>query len=444
MLPTVAIVGRPNVGKSTLFNRLIRSRKALTHDTPGVTRDRIYGEVRADPPFSVVDTGGLVLGSKADIEEEVLDQANEALMEAQLVLLVVDSREGLTPLDREVADFLRSGGKPVLLAANKVDGEEQEGGAAEFHALGFELVPVSAAHGYNASTLVTRIEELLEEAGLEAKERDKEGLGLRVAMLGRPNAGKSSIINALLGQKRLIVSEVPGTTRDSVDVTFEAGDKRYTFVDTAGVRRKGRIEEELERFSVLRSLRASKDAQVAVLVVDATQGLTQQDKKLLAFLDREKTPFLVAVNKMDLVSGPEKKEVREDFKQALRITPFAPVLHTSAKKGTGLKNLLPEAERILEQSRTRLSTGPLNRMLQDAQERHQPPMVKGRRARFYYLTQTGTQPPSFVFFVNDPALVKPAYARFLENQIRRNFGLDRVPMRIRFRSSHEKAEARKR
>lgn len=444
MSPTVAIIGRPNTGKSTLFNRLIRTSKALIHDTPGVTRDRIYGEVKGDPPFALVDTGGLVLEGEG-IEAQTLEQAKEAIRDAHLVLFMVDAKEGLTHLDEQIAEYLRKSSRPVLVAVNKIDGPEQEALAAEFHALGFDVESVSAAHGYRVPELTRRLREILEEAGFAAaaREPDREGQGLRIAMLGRPNAGKSSIINALLGKNRLIVSETPGTTRDAVDVTFDKEGKRYTFVDTAGVRRKGRIDDQLERFSVLRSLRSSKGAHAAVLVIDAEDGVTHQDKRLLAFLEREKVPFMTAVNKMDLIAKRDSKTVRADFESELKICPYAPVLFTSTVTKAGLGAILPMAEQIAGECKKKVSTGELNRVLRAIIDRHQPPLVKHRRAKFYYLTQVGVEPPTFIFFVNDPALVKPAYTRYLEKGLRKALGIRYAPVRVLYRSSHEDGKDRR-
>jgi len=444
MLATIALIGRPNVGKSTLFNRMIRSNKAITHDMPGVTRDRIFGLVRPQDggrPFNLVDTGGLVPGGEGDFEREIMEQATEAMREAQVVLLVVDAREGLMPVDEHVARDLRSSGLPTLMVVNKVDGAEQEGLSAEFHALGLDMVSVSASHGYGIPDLMARVESFLEEHGIasEEEEFDEEKQGLRLAMLGRPNAGKSSLINAVLGERRLIVSDKAGTTRDSVDVTFERQGKKYTFVDTAGVRRRTKITEDVEQFSIFKALKASAKAQVAVLVLDGTQVLSHQDKRLINYLDNEKTPFIVVVNKTDLVPDKEKmKLLKEHFAKELAIVKHVPVVYASALTKAGLGGLLPLAEKIVKECSLRVGTGELNRIMQAVIDRHQPPVIKRRRAKFYYLTQADTQPPTFVFFVNDDKLIMASYVRYLESQVRKLVGLTMAPMVIRFKATHTK------
>ena len=434
MLPFVVIAGRPNVGKSTLFNRLIGKNKALTHDRPGVTRDRIYGEVRrGGTPFALVDTGGLILDADEGIEKEILAQAQEAIEAADLVLLVVDGREGINPLDEQLAEMLRQSNKPIHLVVNKVDGLEKEDALVpEFYELGFDLTPVSAAHGHNISGLIEEIRAKLPPIEREQEVQDKAP-GLRLSLLGRPNVGKSSMINALVGENRLIVSPVAGTTRDSVDVTLERDGKLYTFVDTAGVRKKRRIRDSLEQFSVLRALRSSKRAQVVLLVLDALEGVLAQDKKLLSFLDREKTPFIVVVNKIDLIPRSKIAQLKEYFKQELRFCSHAPIVYTSTISKAGLGSLLPLAENLWAECQKRVTTGLLNRLIKEATYRHQPPLIKGKRAKFYYLTQAGVCPPEFVFFVNNKELVKPTYVRYLERQIRKLFGLNMAPIRMYFR-----------
>ncbi len=445
MPTTIAIVGRPNVGKSTLFNRLLRKNAAITHDKPGVTRDRIYGETYIDERHvAFIDTGGIeVLESgEGRIEEGIFEQAREAVEEAHAILLVMDGREGLTPLDERVAAFIRRHNKPVLLAINKVDGEEREPEMlSEFHSLGFEMLGVSGEHGHNRNFLREELGRLIADLPDE-EDIDKAEQGLRLAMLGRPNAGKSSMVNAFIGEKRVIVSPIAGTTRDAVDATVDHNGKRYTFVDTAGVRRKAKVDGSLEQFSVTRALTSSKRAQIVVLVFDATQGVTTQDKKLLDFLVRENTPFLVAVNKIDLIERGKLAEVKQAFKDQMRFCSHAPLVYTSALKGTGLKDILPLAERMWKECQIRVGTGELNRVMRDIIDRHQPPQVKFRRAKFYYLTQPDTNPPRFLFFVNNPKLIKDSYTRYLENQVRKSFGISTAPLIISFRSSHDNKDSK--
>jgi len=467
-LPIVALIGRPNVGKSSLFNRLLGSSKALTHDLPGVTRDRIYGEVRRpkDPlvkPFALVDTGGLEPESAEDIKQAVLSQAREALREAVLVLMVVDGREGLNTLDEQVAALLRSANKSVLLVVNKVDSEAKEALlTAEFHQLGFPVLAVSAAHGFGVNRLMDMIMDSLppgdsssfktkpspmhspEHSGEHSPEHLRAGrdadTGLRLALLGRPNVGKSSLVNALLGFERQIVSDQAGTTRDSVDISWLVGEKTYILVDTAGVRKRTRIQDSLERFSVLKALRSSKKAQVTMLVLDALEGVTFQDKKLFTFLDREKTPLIAVVNKIDLVPKNALNALKQRFKDDLSFASHVPLVFTSTVSRAGLGGLLPLAERIWTQCQTRISTGQLNRIMSEATQRHQPAMVNRRRAKFFYLTQADIAPPTFVFFVNNAALIRQEYSRYLENQLRKRFGLNLAPLQLHFRSSHGKAK----
>lgn len=448
MQPIVALVGRPNVGKSTLFNRLLRKARAITHDMPGVTRDRIYGEcVMGDVKFDLIDTGGMVLESEAtpelskDFEDEIFEQAQEAINEAHAILFVVDGKEGLTPLDQQAAEFVRKSGKPVMMLVNKVDGDEFAAAmTAEFHVLGLELLPVSAAHGYNLHDVRHRVKKFVVELGMDAVEDDDVERGLRLTLLGRPNAGKSSIINAVIGKDRLIVSDVAGTTRDSIDVTFEKGGKRYTFVDTAGVRKRANIQDHLEKISVIRALKNSKRSDVTILTIDITLGVGRQDKRLIEFLAREKVPFIVVVNKADLVPRNQTNQALEAFRRELRIVPHVPIVMTSAHKGVGVGKLLPMAEAMRKECEIRVGTGILNRSLAAVLEKLQPPVVKRRRPKFFYVTQADEEIPTFVFFCNDHTLVKESYARYLENQFRKMLGIKSAPVNVVFRSSHDKKE----
>lgn len=455
-LPRVALLGRPNVGKSTLFNRLIRSNRAITHDMPGVTRDRMEGLARraGEQSFVLIDTGGITLDAHASpaegptgirgFEAEILRQAEEAVAESSVVCLVVDGREGLTPFDEHLSAYLRKAGKPSLLVVNKVDGPEQVASlTADFFALGLPPLPVSAAHGFNVRDLEEEIRVLLPpvpanafEEQTEAEDATRGRPRLRLAMLGKPNAGKSSLVNALTGQSRMIVSDVAGTTRDSVDVSTDIDGVTCTFVDTAGVRRPARVTQAVEKYSVNSSLKSSTKAHVTLLVLDGPEGLTQQDKRLIELLSERMTPFMVLVNKSDLISGMDLKRLEKEFRQALAFCPQVPLLFVSALKGKGLKKILPLALAIREECARRVGTGELNRAFEQILARHQPPLVKGARAKFYYMTQAEIEPPTFVFFVNDEARVLPSYARYIEKSLRQAFGILHAPLRVRFRSTH--------
>jgi len=448
MLPIVALVGRPNVGKSTLFNRLLRKSRSITHDLPGVTRDRIYGEcIMQDVKFDLVDTGGMVLESEAtpelskDFEDEIFEQAREAIEEAHAIIFVVDGKEGITPLDEQAAEYVRRSGKPVIMFVNKVDGGEFAAQAtSEFHSIGLELMPVSAAHGYNLHEVRDRVRKFVVDLGLPEEEDDGIERGLKITLLGRPNAGKSSIINTIIGKDRLIVSDVAGTTRDSIDVTFEKKDKRYTFVDTAGVRKRANIQDHLEKISVIRALKNSRRSDVTILVIDITLGVGRQDKRLIEFLAKEKTPFIIVVNKADLIPRKETNKALEAFREELRVIPYVPIVMTSAQKGVGIGKLLPICETLRKECAIRVGTGILNRAMSSVVEKLQPPVVKRRRAKFYYVTQADEAIPTFVFFCNDHTLIKTSYVRYLENQFRKMLGIKSAPVNIVFRSSHDKKE----
>lgn len=453
----IALIGRPNVGKSTLFNRLIRSRRAITHDRPGITRDRMEGIVRRNEnAFNIIDTGGITLDSARNdelslaagpegirgFEEEILKHAESAMAESCAIALVVDGREGALAFDESLAQYVRRSNKPVLLIVNKVDGPElSDTMCADFYRFGFDLLPVSAEHGFNLNALEEALWDLLpeEDAPDEAEEPEQ---GLKLAMLGRPNAGKSSLVNALVGEERMIVSDVPGTTRDSVDVVLEkaveGGLKKYVFVDTAGVRRKTKITDTVEVFSVNSAIKSSTKAQVTLLVLDASEGLSTQDKRLLDMLLERKTPFMILANKSDLLKGKEGLEKSRDLKAELAFCNHVPVLSVSAKSGKGLSEILPLAETMHAECRVRVPTGQLNRAMQAVLDRKQPPVVKRVRPKFFYLTQAEIEPPTFVFFVSDAERVKEPYARYLEKALRRLFGIKHAPMRVHFRSSHKK------
>lgn len=446
--PRIILVGRPNVGKSTLFNRLIRSNRAITHDRPGITRDRMDGVVRRKdmPVFGIVDTGGITLDAHAMVvegpegirgfEQDILNQTEAALKDATAVAFVVDGRDGLLPLDEHLAAHVRRKGLPTLCVVNKVDGAEHEDERmAEFHALGFPLLAVSAEHGHNMNALVEDLTALLPE---ESSEEPPAPPTLRLAMLGRPNAGKSSLINALSGEDRMIVSDVAGTTRDSVDVRFTKNGKDYTFVDTAGVRRRTKITDNVEKYSVNSAIKSTTKADVTLLTLDAAEGVSQQDKRLMDMLNTRKTPFMILINKCDLAPRNALDQLRKNINELLSFCQHVPVLLVSALSGKDLHKILPLAQKIHEECSVRISTGKLNRAMEEVLTRHQPPVVKRSRAKFFYLTQAESQPPTFVFFVSDSERVPESYVRYLERALRKIFEISHAPMRLHLRSSHKK------
>ncbi len=449
--PRIILVGRPNVGKSTLFNRLIRSNRAITHDRPGITRDRMDGVVRRKdmPVFGIVDTGGITLDAHAMVvegpegirgfEQDILNQTEAALKDATAVAFVVDGRDGLLPLDEHLAAHVRRKGLPTLCVVNKVDGAEHEDEhMAEFHALGFPLLAVSAEHGHNMNALVEDLIALLPE---DSSEEPPAPPTLRLAMLGRPNAGKSSLINALSGEDRMIVSDVAGTTRDSVDVRFTKNGKDYVFVDTAGVRRRTKISDNVEKYSVNSAIKSTTKADVTLLTLDAAEGVSQQDKRLMDMLNTRKTPFMVLINKCDLAPRNALDQLRKNVNELLSFCPHVPVLLVSALKGKDINKILPLAQKIHDECSVRITTGKLNRAMEEVLTRHQPPVVKRVRAKFFYLTQAESEPPTFVFFVSDAERVPESYTRYLERALRKIFEISHAPMRIHLRSSHKKKTA---
>lgn len=428
----VAVVGRPNVGKSTLVNRIVGRGEAIVERVPGVTRDRLYLPASWNGvDFLVVDTGGLDPVADDGLSRAVGEQALQAVREADLVLFVVDSKEGITALDQEVAEVLRREGKPVLMVANKVDNRREEARALEFYSLGMgEPFPVSAMHGRNVGDLL----DLVTEALPPSEPLEEAGEETVVAIVGKPNAGKSTLFNRLIEEERSIVSEVPGTTRDAVDTVVEREGKRYRFIDTAGWRRKARVKESVEFFSLVRVWRAIDRAQVVLLVVDASQGVTDQDQHIAARVQEDGRACVVVLNKWDLLKGTGKSsEVVRDAEEKLHFVSYAPLISVSALTGRGVEHLFPIIDSARESWSSRVKTSSLNSMLREVLEKTPPPSKKGRKLNIYYVTQARTAPPHFVFFVNDPDLVTPAYSRFLEKKIRELFGFMGSPIRLTFR-----------
>ncbi|MBI4321937.1 MAG: ribosome biogenesis GTPase Der [Chloroflexi bacterium] len=438
--PLVAIVGRPNVGKSTLFNRLVGARVAIVEDIPGTTRDRLYADADwAGREFTLVDTGGLELGPGEDISHLVRQQARLAIEEADVIALMVDARDGLTPVDFEIADVLRRAEKPLVVVANKADSQERRIDATQFYRLGVgDVFPVSALHGTGTGDLLDAIVALLPT---EIRVEEVEEV-VSVAIVGRPNVGKSSLLNTFLGQDRVVVSEVPGTTRDAIDTLVEHGGRPIMLIDTAGIRRRGRIAAGVERYSVLRALRAIDRSDVALLLIDAVEGVTDQDTHIAGHVREAGKGLAIVVNKWDLVKKTDQtyvvyaRQVREQFK----FTPWAPILFVSAKTGQRVGQLLDVALRIKEERQKRIPTGLLNQVVADALHSHAPPAVKGKPLKIYYATQSSVGPPTFVFFVNDPKLVHFSYERFLENRIREHFAFEGTPLRLTFRGRAERKE----
>lgn len=432
-LPVVAIVGRPNVGKSALFNRMVGGRPALVEDLPGTTRDRIYGEAEwRGHAFTVIDTGGLEPDEPGTYTPLIREQAQQAIDEAEIILFVVDAESGATAADAEVADLLRRSTKPVLLLANKAENRERQEAAVAFYELGLgEPIPVSALHGHNVAEVLDMVVDSLPPA--EPAEDDAR---LRIAIVGRPNVGKSSLLNAVLGEQRVIVSDVPGTTRDVIDTPFTFEGHDLVLLDTAGLRRRGSIERGVERHSAMRARRAIERAQVAICVFDLSEGFTQQDAHVVGYALDAHAGVIVAANKWDLVRGEERTQ--EDWERRLRwklkFARWISIRFISAKEGEGVQELLTEAVRIGEERRKRVDTGLLNQVVRRAVAEKPPPTpTKGRRLKLLYVTQADVDPPTFVFFMNDASLAHFSYRRYMENVIRRHFGFDGTAIRLVFR-----------
>lgn len=451
--PIVAIVGRPNVGKSRLFNRLLRRARSIVADQPGVTRDRIYADAtltgeEGDRDVVLVDTGGFDPTSTDPIMKRVLEQTQLAIDEADVVVHLADGQTGLAPEDRDISRMLRKSGKRVILAANKIDGPRHDNLLHEFHELGVErTIPVSAAHGRNVNALEELIVELLPDPAIDADDTaieeppeggtppDESNPPVRVAVIGRPNSGKSSLINRLLGEDRHLVSEVAGTTVDTVDSLVEYRDQRFLFIDTAGIRRKRSIGLRVERFSVVVALKGLERSDVALLLVDATKPIAQQDAKVSAFAYERGKAVILVVSKWDLVQSKiTKTDMMKKLREALPHLAYAPVLLTSANTGFGIRELMPEILRVHGEYCQRISTGKLNRFVEEVMERNPPPSKKQRRGRIYYITQIGIRPPRFLVSVNDPELIHFSYRRYLVNEIRKRYGFGGVPLLLGYRS----------
>jgi GTP-binding protein len=439
MPPVVAIVGRPNVGKSTLFNRIFGRRKAIVEDIPGVTRDRNYAEVtRFDTPFTLIDTGGFEPVSEERLLVQMREQSQLAVEEADVILFVVDVQQGLTPSDIEVAGMLRRVSKPVLYVVNKVDGDRQEGGLPEFYALGVDVVyPVSAEHGRGIDDLMDAVLALLPPAPAPAE----PGEEIRLAVVGRPNVGKSSLVNRLLGFERMVANPQAGTTRDSIDTPFTYNRKRYVLIDTAGIRRKGKVSQKLEKYSVVQALKAMDRADVVLVVIDAEEGVTDQDVTVAGYAYEKGRAVILVVNKWDSLTkdnatlGKYVEELRRTFKYL----PFAPILFVSALTGQRVNKIMAEVEKVAQEYIRKIPTPQLNKVLGEAVRDHQPPVFQGKRLKFFYITQDGIRPPSFVVFVNRAEGVHFSYERYLGNKLREAFGFTGTPLRLYFKDRERQA-----
>ncbi len=439
--PIVAIVGRPNVGKSTLFNKLIGERRSIDEDTPGVTRDRIYAEAEwSDHRFILIDTGGIEPKSEDTILKQMRMQAEIAVSTANVIVFMCDIRAGLLADDRDIAIMLKKSGKPIILVVNKCD----KVGAPpmefyEFYELGLEREPIalSSLHGTGSGDL---LDAIIEECDFSETEVETEGI-INVAVIGKPNAGKSSVINRMCGEDRMIVSDIAGTTRDAVDTRVENEYGVFNFIDTAGIRRHSKVEDRIEKFSVLRANMAVERADVCILMIDAGDGITEQDEKIAGIAHEAGKACIIAVNKWDAIEKDNSttSHYKNEIRTALAYMPYAPIVYLSAKTGQRVKNLYPLIKSVYAEASRRISTGMLNDLLNDAQNRVQPPSDKGKRLKIYYMTQTSTNPPTFVIFCNSEELFHFSYRRYLENCLRDTFGFEGTPIKLIIRQKGDDA-----
>ena len=440
--PLIAIIGRPNVGKSMLFNKLVGRRISIVEDTPGVTRDRLYADTDWNGrSFTLVDTGGIEPRADTELLQFMREQAQIAMDTSDVIVLVTDIRTGVTAADKEIADLLLRSRRPVVLAVNKVDSTGPvDPDIYEFYNLGLgEPIPVSAVHGHGTGDLLDACLALLPPAEEEEEEDDR----IRVAIIGRPNVGKSSLTNRILGEKRMVVSDVAGTTRDAVDSPYEDESGKYLFIDTAGLRRRSKVEDRVEKFSVMRAEAAVQRAQVCLILLDAREGVTEQDTKVAGLAHDSGKASVIVVNKWDLIEKETRTmdKMREDIRRDLSFMPYAPILFISALTGQRVSRIFELVRYVYEQNALRISTGMLNNVLADATARVQPPTDKGKRLKLLYMTQTGVRPPTFAIFCNDRTLFHFSYQRYVENQLRSVFGLEGTPIRLLIRERGESVDA---
>lgn len=431
--PVVAVVGRPNVGKSTLFNKIVGRRVSIVEDTPGVTRDRIYAEAEWNGiPFILIDTGGIEPDSDDIILSQMRAQAEVAIETADVIVFIVDGKAGLTASDREVGNMLMKTGRDVILTVNKIDSPKLPDDYYDFYELGLgEPIPISAANMLNLGDLLDRIAEQF-PAGSEDSEEDED---IKIAIVGKPNVGKSSLVNALIGENRVIVSHIAGTTRDSIDSPFEHNEQKYTLIDTAGIRKKKKVSEDIERYSVIRAISSIERSDVCILMIDASEGVTEQDKKIGGMAHEAGKGIIVAVNKWDLVTKDSHtmSKFERDIRAELSFMPYAPIIFISVQKGQRLLNVLDLAKKVAEQRAMRVPTGQLNALIADATLMKQPPSDKGKKLKIYYVTQVGVKPPLFSFKVNKRELMHFSYSRYLENKLREAYDFSGTSVKFVFR-----------
>ncbi|ABK60988.1 MULTISPECIES: ribosome biogenesis GTPase Der [Clostridium] len=435
--PIVAIVGRPNVGKSTLFNKLAGKRIAIVDDMPGVTRDRIYAEAEwLNNNFTIIDTGGIEPENDDIIVAQMRRQAQLAIEMADVVLFIVDGKQGLTDADREVAHMLRKASKSIVLAVNKIDRRQLDDNIYEFYNLGLgDPMPISASQGLGLGDLLDEVIEKFPEGNVEEEEDEY----IRIAMIGRPNVGKSSLINKILGEEKHIVSNIPGTTRDAVDSYVETEEGKFVLIDTAGLRRKSKIKEQVERYSAVRTLASIENADVCILMIDATEDIAEQDERIIGYAHEINKAILVIVNKWDLIEKDDKtmKNFKDKLRTKLSFLPYASFLFISAKTGQRVHKVLGMAKECYGNYCKRIKTGILNDIINKAVLMKEPPVMGTRRLKIYYVTQIGTKPPTFVFFVNDPELLHFSYRRYLENKLRESFDFSGTGIKLEFRERKE-------
>ncbi len=427
--PIVAIVGRPNVGKSTIFNRIVEERMAIVEDMPGVTRDRLYGNGDwLNREFTVIDTGGIEIGDEP-LLVQMRAQAELAIEEADVIIFIVNGREGVTSADQEVAKLLFRSKKPIVLGVNKIDNPDMREQLYEFYALGFgEVYPISGAHGLGLGDL---LDEVVKHFPTDQGDEYDEDT-IRIALIGRPNVGKSSLVNALIGEERVIVSNIPGTTRDAIDTSFERDGQKYVVIDTAGMRKRGKVYESIEKYSVLRSLKAIERSDVVLVVINAEEGLIEQDKKIAGYAHEAGRAVILVVNKWDTIEKDDKtmRNFEQDLRDEFLFLSYAPILFLSAKTKQRLHLLLPQVKKVAENQQLRVPTNVLNEVIMDAVAMNPTPTDKGKRLRINYATQVAVAPPTFVIFVNEPELMHFSYERYLENRLRATFDFEGTPIRL--------------